>query len=81
MNKADVKTVIDELRKDVSYPNVDIDPLYGCGLPDFPDRKFVRKEVIVNHLRWQCLQLNGDIDENQLTEEIAVLRRKRVVMI
>lgn len=81
MNKNDVKTVVDELRNDVSYPDTDITPLFGCGLPDFPDRKFVSKEVIVSHLRWQCMQLNGNVDENQLTEEIQVLRDKRVVMI
>lgn len=81
MTKNDVQIVVSELKDGVSYPDVDISPLTGCGLPDFPDRKFVSKEVVVSHLRWQCLQFNGEIDENQLSEEIAVLRAKRVVMI
>lgn len=81
MNKSEVKTVVDELRNGTHYPEVSVEPLFGCGLPDFPDRKIVRKEVIVNHLRWQCLQFNGEIDENQLTEEIEILRAKRIIMV
>ena len=71
----------DELRADISYPDVDPVPLFGCGLNDFPKFKPVRKEAILQHLRWQCKCLDGSIDENQLSEEFQILKEKKVIMI
>jgi len=81
MNKSDLKTVTDELRRDISYQGVDITPLMGCVLSDYPKGQIIRKEVIVMHLRWQCLFLNGNIDEEQLSDELYNLKRKGVIMV
>jgi hypothetical protein len=70
MNKAEIKVVVNELREGKSYSGTDISPLSGCGLSDFPIGKIIRKEVIVMHLRWQALYLNGNIDEEELTERL-----------
>jgi len=81
MNKTEIKQVVDEIRKNISYPDIDISPLSGCGLSDFPLKKMIRKEVIVMHLRWQCINLNGSIDEVALSESVELLKDKKVIMI
>lgn len=81
MTKDDFKVVVDDLRNGVSYPETDISPLSGCGLSDFPKRKMVRKEVIVMHLRWQCLYLNGNIDETELSNCLENFKDIKLVMI
>lgn len=81
MNKKEIKVVVQELIEGIYYPETNIGPLYGCGLDDFPKNKMVRKEVIVMHLRWQCLFLNGNIDEEELTNCLFILKDKKVIMI
>lgn len=81
MNKADLKIVVDEFREGKSYPGTEILPLEGCGLPDFPIGKIIRKEVIVMHLRWQALYLNGNIDEEELSSCLDILKTKKVIMV
>lgn len=81
MNKTEIKLVVNELREGKSYPDTDISPLSGCGLSDFPIGKMIRKEVIVMHLRWQCLFLNGNIDEEELSSCLYILKSKKVIMI
>jgi hypothetical protein len=81
MNKADLKIVVNEFRKGISYPMTDISPLSGCGLSDFPIGKIIRKEVIVMHLRWQALYLNGNIDEEELSSCLDILKTKKVIMV
>ena len=81
MTKDEIKTVVDELREGKSYEGVDISPLLGCGLADFPKGKIIRKEVIVMHLRWQAVYLNGLIDEEELCINLEIFRDKRVIMV
>ena len=82
MNKKDMKVVVNELRNDVSYPGVEDTPLHGLSLPDFPMGKAVRKEAIVQFLRWQCVYIFGDgIDENELSDMLYLLKEKKVVMV
>jgi hypothetical protein len=81
MNKGELKIVVDELRNGTSYPEVDISPLSGCGLHDFPFGKIIRKEVIVMHLRWQCLFFNGKIDEEELCNCLEIFKWKKVIMV
>jgi len=81
MTKTEIKQVVDELRNDISYPDVEISPLTGCGLKDFPLNKMIRKEVIVEHLRWQCLYLNGGIDEEELCNNLEIFKWKKIIMI
>lgn len=81
MTKQDIKIVVDELRKGVHYPEVDDTPLHGLALPDFEKGKIVRKEVIVNFLNWQTAFLGGGFDEEELTQDISLLKQKRVVMV
>lgn len=81
MNKKEIKQVIDELRNNISYQEVDISLLLGCGLSDFPIGKIIRKEVIVMHLRWQCLFLNGNIDEEELCLNLEIFKTKKIIMV
>lgn len=81
MTKQDLKILVDELRNDVSYPDVDTSPLFGCGLPEFPKRKIIRKEALLMHLRWQCLFLNGNIDEEELCTNLQIFKDKRIIMV
>jgi len=81
MTKKDFQIVVNELRNDVSYPDVDTTPLHGCGLNDYPKRKVICKEVIVQFLRWQCLMMNGNIDEQELNYCLEIFRDKKIVMI
>ena len=81
MTKKDFKTVVDELRQNISYPDIDISPLSGCGLPGFEKGKIIRKEVILMHLRWQCLYLNGTIDEQELCDNLELFKYLKIIMI
>jgi hypothetical protein len=80
MNKAELKLVTDEYRQGKHYPEIDLEPIIGIGLPDFEKGKFIRKEVIVNFLNWQCLFLSGETDENELSNCLFLLNKK-VIMI
>jgi hypothetical protein len=80
MNKKEIKIVVDELRANKRY-GTDTNILDGCGLSDFPKRKMVRKEVIVDFLQYQCRYLNGGIDEEELSSNIETLKVKKVIMI
>ena len=81
MTKAEIREVVDDLRNGKTYPDVDTSPLYGLALEDFPKGKYVRKEVISNMLNWQCMLLNGEIDEDELDNCLRWWKEKRVVMI
>ena len=81
MTKKEIKEVVNELRAGISYPDTDISPLIGCGLSDFPLKKMIRKEVIVMHLRWQCLFLNGNIDEEELCNCIEIFKDKKIIIV
>ena len=81
MTKADIKILMNELRQGKTYEDVEDTPLHGLALDDFPDRKTVRKEAIVQFLNWQTRCLNGTIDEEALVEHIALLQAKKVVMV
>jgi hypothetical protein len=81
MLKIEMKIVVDELRNHKYYENIDIVPLFGIGLSDFPKGKYVTKEAIVNFLGQQCRYFNGGIDENELTNCLFLLKEKRVIMV
>ena len=63
MTKNEIKEVVDEMRQHKTYPDVSTEPLFWFALSDFPTGKFVRKEVIVNMLNWQCACLDGSFDD------------------
>ena len=63
MTKAEIKLAVNDLRDNVHYEGVSTEPLYGLALDDFPYGKYVRHEVVVNLLHWQCMFLDGTIDE------------------
>jgi len=81
MTKNDLQTLVNELREGACYLNVDTAPLHGCGLPDFEKGKMIRKEVLVQFLRWQCLMMNGNIDEEELCECLAIFKEKKIMML
>jgi hypothetical protein len=81
MTKAEIKEVVDDLRKHKTYPGVDTTPIHGLGLSDFPKGKYIRREVISNFLNWQCMLFNGNIDEEELDNCLFLLKDKRVMMV
>lgn len=81
MNKKEIKVVVDELRNNISYDDIDISPMAGCRLSGFKKGKHIRKEVIVMHLRWQCLNINGSIDEEALVDELELLKENKIIMV
>jgi hypothetical protein len=83
MTKADIKEIMKDFRapKKSRLTQVDITPLEGLALSSFPKGKFVRKEVIVEFLRYQCTQLNGEVDDKELNDCFFLLTNKKVNMI
>lgn len=81
MTKQEAQDVVNELRIGKVYPNVDIEPLHGVGTHDFPTGKMVTKECIVNFLNYQCMMLNGAIDQQELSNCLASLKLKKVVVV
>lgn len=81
MTKEEIKIVVDELREGKYYNEIDISPMSGCGLPNFKKGKMIRKEVIVMHLRWQCININGDINEVELSYELQLLKDNKIIMV
>lgn len=65
-----------ELARDNSLDLSDVDErhLHGCGLPDF-QRVMTTIAPVAKLLRWQCLMLNGDWDQEALTEMRRISRR------
>ena len=78
MTKSEIKLAVNDLRNNVHYEGVSTEPLYGMALDDFPYGKYVRYEVVVNMLNWQCQCLDGSIDEVELSDCIYILKRKGV---
>ena len=81
MTKKEISIVADEFRRHIHYPDIDDTPLYGLGLPDFEKGKYVRKEVVVNFLNWQCGRMDGTVDEEEFENCISLFKEKKVVMI
>ncbi len=94
MTKYEIQSIIDDLRQGKSYVDSSLPPerymdqifelmapLEGLALPDFEKGKMVRKEAIVHFLRWQCLRLDGTIDEEELSSCVELLKSNRVIMI
>ena len=84
MTKKEISTVVRELQENRyydSYPSGGGDFLFGVGLSDFPLRKMVPKEAIVNFLSYQCRQLNGKVDTDELENCINYLTEKKVIMV
>jgi len=59
--------------------DVDDSILFGCGLRDFQP-VVCTLEVIAKFLRWQAMMLNGQWDNEALTECRNILRRKALVV-
>lgn len=81
MNKKELKIVTRELKDGKSYPDADIWVFDGFGLPDYPKGKAISKEAIVQMLRYQTIQLNGSIDEEELSNCLYLLKAKQVIMV
>jgi len=81
MTKKELNIVTRELKEGINYPDTDLTPLWGCALPEFSLFQFISKEVIVMHLRWQCIMMNGNIDEKELNECLQILKDKKVIMV
>lgn len=62
---------------DLSAFNDDI--LFGFGLPDFQPVS-VPLEVAARCIRWQCVMMNGGLDQDAL-EECRTLFRRRVFIV
>jgi hypothetical protein len=86
MNKAELKRAVRELKDGIRYHN-DVDqmydmmsPLEGLALSGFGKRKEVSHESVVTFLGYQCRMMNGQVDEEELSELCGLLRKKVVVV-
>lgn len=79
MTKAELSSVVSELKSGSSYPEISMRPLYNLSSPSYK-RHYVFRGAIVQYLRWQCLRLDGTVDYDELDSCLALLHDK-VVMI
>jgi hypothetical protein len=59
---------------DTDLSHVDMDILYGFGLPDFQPVT-VGIETVARCMRWQCQMFNGGWDERQYNEDLPHYQR------
>lgn len=62
-------------RSDRDLTGITDEILHGCGLPNFKPVT-ITLEVAAVFLRWQCIQLNGQVDAAALNECREISRRK-----
>ena len=76
MNKNDFQRAFDVAdNKDIDLSGVDMEVLFGCGLPNFePVTADIR--TVAAHLRWQAKLLNGQWDSEALNDCRNILRYK-----
>lgn len=79
MTKEQFSAALAIARSDRDLSTVDDSILYGCGLSDFQPVT-VTIEPVAKMLRWQCLQFNGEIDQNELNNMKSIFRRKVFVV-
>ena len=81
MTKAEIKEVVKDFVAGVE-PDVTIDQLFdtmgGCAY--WEEKRHIRKDMLIKHLRYQCYNLNGRINDEQLSEECEIFRTK-IIMI
>jgi len=81
MNKKELIIVTRELKEGKSYPNADISIFDGFALPNYPKNNIISKETIVQMLRYQTMQFNGEINEQELSNCLYLLKAKKVIMV
>lgn len=87
MTKGDAERLMDDLRNGVKFGeslneiNDLCEPLEGLGTSDFEAGKIVSYESVLTFLRWQCVQMNGRLDQDELSTCLGLLKRKRVVIV
>lgn len=72
MKKAEFQRAV-EIAKSQEEITEDDSHLYGCALPGFQP-VFTSLKALAKLLRWQCLQLNGQWDEQALNEMWKIAR-------
>ena len=83
MTKSEIKEVVkDFLAGKGANTDITFDQLYdtmgGCAYWD--KKRYIRKEMLIRHLTWQCYNLDGSINDEQLKEECEIFRTK-IIMI
>ena len=79
MNKAEFQKAFEIAVSDQDPSAVEDDILHGCALPDF-DPVTCTVECVAKMIRWQCIQLDGSVDENELDSLRNLFRRKVTVV-
>jgi len=59
----------------IDLSGVDDSLLHGCGLPDFKP-VYCTVEQVAKLVRWNCMQLNGELDAEELNNVAHIARRK-----
>jgi len=78
------KPQLDEAMRIARDPNrdllqVDLTTLEGYGLPGFKPVS-VTIEMVAAMIRWQCIQLNGEIDAEEFDQLVNVFRHKVTII-
>jgi len=87
MNKKEAVRLVADLRDNL-LPDGTLDerdammePLSGLGCSDFERGKIVRYDSALCFLRYQCCQMNGRLDEAELSNILGLLKEKRIVVV
>jgi len=83
MTKKEIKEVVRLFLEDkVDRENISLDDLFntmgGCAF--WEEKKHIRKAMVVRFLAYQCRYLNGNVNDQELSDCCNILKRK-VIMI
>ena len=81
MTKSEIKEVVRDfiagVESDVTIDNL-FDTMGGCAY--WTEKRHIRKEMLIKHLRYQCYNLDGSINDEQLKEECEIFRTKIIMV-
>jgi len=81
MTKSEIKEVVRDfvagVKPDITLNNL-FDTMGGCAY--WEEKKYIRKEMLIRHLRWQCFNLDGSINDEELKISCEIFRTK-VIMV
>lgn len=81
MTKTEIKEVVRDfvagIKPDVTLDNL-ADTMGGCAY--WKEKRHIRKEMLIKHLRYHCLNLDGSINDGLLGESCEIFRTKIIMV-
>lgn len=79
MTKQQFSEAVKMIREDRVPAGIDDSILHGCGVKGFKP-VVVTLEVAAQFIRYQCMQFNGQFDNEALNETFIILLKKAVII-